>query len=95
VPAARFWTLSLVDRQGFPIDNAAQRFGFRSSEVLRDADGSFQVTVAPVAQAGNWLPVGAQERYNLVLRLYDSPVSATAAAIDRNSLPGITRETCP
>ena len=34
-PAARYWTLSLTDPQGFPVANPADRYGFRSSEILR------------------------------------------------------------
>ena len=45
-PAARYWTLSLTDAEGFPVDNAAGRYGFRSSEILRDGDGGFSVYVS-------------------------------------------------
>ena len=31
-PAARYWTLSLIDADGFPVEDAAGRYGFRSSE---------------------------------------------------------------
>ena len=46
VPAARYWTLSLIDPDGWPIENPAERYGFRSSEILRAANGDFVVTVA-------------------------------------------------
>jgi hypothetical protein len=93
-PAARYWTLSLIDRRGFPVENAAARYGFRSSEILRSADGGFVIAVSAQAHAGNWLPIGAKGRFALALRLYDSPVSATAEAIDKDTLPGIVRENC-
>ena len=35
VPAARYWTLSLISPAGFPVENAAKRYGFRSSEISR------------------------------------------------------------
>jgi hypothetical protein len=94
-PPARFWTLSLVDRQGFPLENPAGRYGFRSTEVARDAGGGFAITVSAAAHAGNWLPIGTKGAFALVLRLYDSPVGATAGAIDKNAMPHIAREACP
>jgi hypothetical protein len=93
-PPARYWTLSLVDRNGFPIENSAGRYGFRSSEILRSANGDFRIAVAAAAQPGNWLPIGSPGVFHLVLRLYDSPVSATAGGIDKSALPAIAKETC-
>jgi hypothetical protein len=93
-PPARYWTLSLIDRQGFPIENPAGRYGFRSSEVVRGADGGFVIAVSARAHSGNWLPVGSKNRFALALRLYESPVSATAGAIDKTTMPRIDRESC-
>ena len=93
-PAARYWTLSLVDREGFPVENAAGRYGFRSSEILRDADGGFSIFVSASAHAGNWLPIGAPDPFALVLRLYDSPLSATAGGIEKSAAPSIVKEGC-
>jgi hypothetical protein len=94
VPAARYWTLSLIDERGWPVDNAAHRFGFRSSELLRAGDGTFTIVVAADAQPGNWLPVGGPGPFRLALRLYDSPLGATAAEIERAAAPRITRVAC-
>jgi len=94
VPAARYWTLSVIDPAGWPIENAARRYGFRSSELLRAGDGSFLVTVAADVQPGNWLPVGKQGPFALALRLYDTPLGATAGAIDRSTAPRVTRIGC-
>jgi hypothetical protein len=94
VPAARYWTLSLIDLNGWPVDNLAERYGFRSSEILRAANGDFAIAVATEAQPGNWLPVGRSGRFALALRLYDSPLGATASAIDRSAAPRVTRLGC-
>ena len=83
VPAARYWTLSLIDPNGWPIDNLARRYGFRSSEILRAGNGDFTITVAADVQPGNWLPIGRPGPFALALRLYDSPLGATAGAIDK------------
>ncbi len=93
-PAARYWTLSLVDRNGFPIENAAGRYGFRSSEILREGDGAFSIFVSASAHSGNWLPIGAVRPFLLVLRLYDSPLSATAGGIEKSTAPSIERVGC-
>ena len=95
MPPTRYWTLSLIDRQGFPVENPAQRYGFRSSEILRGADGGFVIAVSAQARAGNWLPVGSNGRFGLALRLYDSPLGATAGAIEKDAMPRIVRESCP
>jgi len=93
-PPARYWTLSLVDHDGFPIENPAGRYGFRSSEILRAANGDFHIAVAAAAQPGNWLPIGDARGFQLVLRLYDSPVSATAGGIEPSTLPALVRQAC-
>jgi hypothetical protein len=93
-PPARYWTLSLIDRQGFPVENSAGRYGFRSSEIVRNADGGFVIAVSARAHSGNWLPIGGKDRFALALRLYDSPVSATAGAIEKATMPRIARESC-
>jgi len=94
VPSARYWTVSLIDPNGWPIDNLAERYGFRSSEILRAANGEFGITVAATAQPGNWLPIGAPGPFALALRLYDTPLGATATAIDRSSVPRVQRLRC-
>ena len=94
VPSARYWTLSLIDPSGWPIENESQRYGFRSSEIMRAGNGDFIVTVAADVQPGNWLPIGAPGPFALALRLYDSPLGATAGAIDKSSVPHVTRINC-
>ena len=93
-PNSRYWTLELVDLDGFPVDNPSGRDVFRSSEILRNADGSFAIWVSAAAHAGNWLPIGATRAFALVLRLYDSPISATAGGIEKTTAPTIARVAC-
>lgn len=93
-PVARYWTLELTDLDGAPVDNPSERYAFRSSELLREADGTFAVFVSASAHPGNWLPVGSPRPFELVLRLYDSPVSATTGGVDKATAPKVTRESC-
>ncbi len=94
VPAARYWTLGVVDPEGWPIENAAQRYGFRSSEILRAANGDFAITISSEAAPGNWLPVGAPGPFALALRLYDTPLGATAGGIEKSATPHVARIGC-
>ncbi|SFV09804.1 hypothetical protein SAMN02799631_04957 [Methylobacterium sp. 174MFSha1.1] len=72
------------------------RTGFTSTEVLRDRDGRFAVSLSPVVQPGNWLPMpGGDGSIRLVLRLYDTPVAASTGVLEREGVPSITREDCP
>jgi len=94
LPQARYWTLTLTDARGRLVDNEARRYGFVSREILRDGAGAFNVAVGARVAPGNWLPVGRPGPFALVLRLYDTPVSATATTLDAGSLPAIARGGC-
>ena len=93
-PLARFWTLTLYDPDGRLVANGVGRYGFTSQEIVRRADGSFEIAVSPRARAGNWLPTGGVERYVLVLRLYDTPLGAATRGREV-TMPTIKRRACP
>ena len=93
-PAARFWTLTLYDPEGRLVANSANRYGFTSQELVRAADGSFEIVAAPRARAGNWLPTGGAERYVLMLRLYDTPVGVATRAGREAPMPAIVARIC-
>ena len=93
-PQARFWTLTLYNPEGRLVANSAQRHGFTSQEIIRNADGSFEVTVGPRARPGNWLPTGGVEKYLLVLRLYDTPIGMATRTGRDAPMPAITKRAC-
>jgi hypothetical protein len=93
LPPARWWTLTLYDSQGRPEANPSARYGFASSAVLRGAQGSVAVEVAPEIRPGNWLP-SAPGPFQLVLRLYDSPVSTGLGTRNAIAMPEIQRSGC-
>jgi hypothetical protein len=70
------------------------RTGFTSAEVLRDEAGRISINVAPTLVSGDWLPAPARGQFQLVLRLYDSPVAGSATALDRAALPTLIRTGC-
>ncbi len=94
-PPARFWTLTLYDTKGRLVANALQRYGFTSEEIVRNADGSFAIRLAARARSGNWLPTGGIERYQLMLRLYDTPVGIGTRTQRDAPMPTITTAGCP
>ncbi len=94
-PAARFWTLTVYDMQGRLVANTVQRYGFTSEEVVRESDGAFEVRIASRARAGNWLPTGGIDRYQLALRLYDTPVGVATRSQKDAPMPAITTAGCP
>ncbi len=94
-PVARFWTLTLYNAQGELVANSVERYDFSSQEIVRHADGSFEIVVAPRASAGNWLPTGGIERYSLVLRFYDTAVGISTKAGREIPMPAIVTRSCP
>jgi hypothetical protein len=94
-PAARFWTLTLYNSDGDLVTNSVERYGFSSQEIVRFADGSFEIVVAPRANPGNWLPTGGTERYALVLRFYDTAVGVSTKAGRELPMPSIVSRGCP
>jgi hypothetical protein len=94
-PAARFWTLTLYNPEGRLIAKLAERYGFTSQDITREADGRFTIRAAPRARPGNWLPTGGAERYLLMLRLYDTPVGAATRAGREAQMPVIAVRSCP
>jgi hypothetical protein len=94
-PTARFWTLTLYNADGDLIANSVNRYGFTSQEIVRRADGSFEIVVAPRATAGNWLPTGGVERYQLALRFYDTAVGVSTKAGREVPMPAISTRSCP
>ena len=93
-PQARFWTLTLYDPEGRLVANSAQRQGFTSQEIIRKADGSFDITIGPRVRPGNWLPTGGVDKYLLILRLYDTPIGMATRTGHDAPMPTLIGKTC-
>ncbi|HEY2136570.1 MAG TPA: DUF1214 domain-containing protein [Xanthobacteraceae bacterium] len=94
-PPARYFTLTVYEPDGKLVANSLGRQGFTSEELVRNQDGSFEITLAPRTRAGNWLPTGGVERYMLVLRFYDTAVGIATRAGREAPLPSIVSGGCP
>jgi hypothetical protein len=93
-PQARYWTITAQTPNGQLIDNPAGRYGFTSAEIVRGQNGQFAIEVAREARPGAWLPVTGAGRFDLVMRLYDTPVSVTSRVIDPATAPRIEQVGC-
>jgi len=93
-PAARYWTVTLYDPEGRLVANTIDRHGFTSEEIVRDVDGRFEITAAPLARPGNWLPTGGIEKFILVWRLYDTPLGVATRTTKAGPMPAIARKGC-
>jgi hypothetical protein len=92
MPQARIWTLAAYAPDGALVANPAGRLVLTAAEAVGGADSGVAVSQEP--QPGNWLPLGSMDRFVLVLRLYDTPLSALASALDGARLPLIERRSC-
>ncbi|MDP3408944.1 DUF1214 domain-containing protein [Bosea sp. (in: a-proteobacteria)] len=95
VPTTRGWTLSVTDGDGRAFRLPLDRSGFTDAEVLRDESGTLRIAAASWPQAGDWLPLPTSGRFQLRLRLYDTPIATQAGETRPESLPRIERLDCP
>jgi hypothetical protein len=94
IPAARYWTLTLLGANGHVLPVSSERYGFTSAELLRKGDGSFEIIISSDARAGNWLQSAAGQDFQIMLRLYDTSLSANASSVTAASMPRIERGRC-
>jgi hypothetical protein len=88
VPASRFWTVHAVQPGAAETPRALQ-----SLALLRDSSGSFSITLSRRLAPGNWLQIGTDGAFRLVLAVYDTPTIGTADFAEI-TLPRIVRGRC-
>ncbi len=95
VSQARFWTIYAAGENGRPIapKGSGTAAAFHSRQLLRRPDGSFVLHFGAEPQPGNWAMVDGSGAMELMLTLYDTPIS-TASGIAETILPVIVRESC-
>tara|TARA_R110002124_G_scaffold104531_2_gene254700 strand:- start:1065 stop:1709 length:645 start_codon:yes stop_codon:yes gene_type:complete len=58
VPRSQLWTLTVTDDVGRVLPNPSLRYGITSRQLLRSADGKFDIWLARDVQPGNWISLG-------------------------------------
>jgi hypothetical protein len=93
---ALWWSLALYDDNGRLIPNKAERHAFSRTDILREPDGSFRITLASKVRPGNWLPSGEDRQLQLVLRVYAprNPSDPLQGSGPEHNLPEIRKEEC-
>lgn len=93
-PPSKLWTLVAYDRNG-EVAQAAPggRTSLYSGAILRFPDDSFRISIAERPQPGNWIGMSGQGSFRLVLRLYDTPITANSGLIS-TTMPQISRGDC-
>lgn len=93
-PPARFWTLRVTDADGVPLA-APEPFpaSLTSWNTLRDADGTFRISLSSDAKAGNWIRLDAGGGVAFALTLIDTPTAGSAGLMELD-MPVIRKTGC-
>lgn len=94
MPQARGWTLTVHSPGGGLFAHPTGRHGIVSEEALRQADGDAEIRIGAAVEPGNWVPVGTEGAFVLVLRLYDTPSSVVGGSLAADQVPTIDRIDC-
>ena len=85
---ARWWSITAY-RNYQLIPNTEERYSFSATNIVREADGSWCLTLSPQHQPGNWIPLGnAPGQLVISLRLYN-PAANVIEDIANRPLPEI------
>ena len=94
-PAAGWWSITVFDDRGELIPNPIGRYAYTNQTIALRPDGTFSVSLAREAMAGNWLPTGGAGSLALVLTTLDpSAPLLTQSNETRKPLPQIRRLQC-
>lgn len=93
VPVSAFWTLAAVDDAWTGVAAPDTDGALRSSQVIRENDGSFIIHVGTQLRSGNWMELAGAGPFSLVLTLYDTTALSGFNAADMH-MPALRREAC-
>lgn len=82
-PITRVWTLTAYSIDGNVIvSKTGDTAAFHSGNIVRFADSSFIIKIDDRPSSGNWMPMDGEDRFKLILRLYDTPITSNSGVID-------------
>ena len=90
---ARWWSVTLYDRQGWLIANRWNRHSIGSARIPAGQAGSWSFIVAPGEAEGLWIPTATDGPFELTLRAY-RPSGTLASDPARVTMPAITKGEC-
>jgi len=70
---ARWWSITLYGEDHFLVPNEENRYSVKSTQIQREADGSFVVYLSREPHEGNWISLGDAQNMSLSLRMYNPP----------------------
>jgi len=95
IPPARYWTLTIYDEQGnLAGDGLESRSITSSARVVRSENGAAQIVISRAPAPGNWIVPPTSQRFEIVLRLYDTQAAGALTRFTASALPSILREGC-
>ena len=81
-PPARLWSLVAEGVDKMPLEsNLGGASALLYNQVVRFPDYSFSISINDAPVAGNWLPVSGTGPFNLIMRIYDTPIATNAGSI--------------
>jgi hypothetical protein len=93
MPTARAWTLALYTPKGALLQNGTQPSGLTSG-MAAVLPGAPLAVLAPDIAPGNWLRSVRGDPFVVVLRLYETTLTAAAQGLDADRLPRLIRKGC-
>lgn len=91
---ADWWSIVAFNQQGLLVSNPAGRHAFTSQTIALSSNGSFSITLAREARAGNWLPTRGLGRLALVLTIVEPRAPDNDKRTDETALPTIRKLKC-
>jgi hypothetical protein len=92
---ARWWSITLLGWDYYLIPNEDNRYSYNWSNIRRNPDKSYVVSLSSKRRSGNWISTGARDqgKLHLTLRLY-KPSAAVLEHPENVELPRIIKEGC-
>lgn len=95
---AFWWSVSAHDTNFEAFENSSHRYSFNMANIIRNADGQYNISISAQVREGNWLPLTQQDaksnqNFMMSLRLYGIDKKMTAQ-IEQIALPKLEKMGC-
>jgi hypothetical protein len=90
---ARWWSITVYDKDHFLIPNALNQYSYNMRNIQRDGQGRYKIHLSQTPKDRNWLPAAKEGAMSITLRAYN-PAPALAENMGSAELPRITKAGC-